>query len=125
MSHIVDTCGWLEFFAQTKNAKNFEKQILDTENLIVPTITLYEVFKKVSLEFDEDKALIAVAHMKVGKVIEINESISIYAAKLSLEKKLPMADALIYATGLMNDAIVYTQDNHFEKLSGVKYFKKS
>jgi toxin FitB len=125
MSHVVDTCGWLEFFAQTKNAKNFEKQILDTENLIVPTIVLYEVFKKVSLEFDEDKALIAVAHMKVGKVIDISESISIYAAKLSLEKKLPMADALIYATALIHDSVVYTQDNHFEKLSGVKYFKKS
>ena len=125
MSHVVDTCGWLEFFAKTKNAKNFEKQILDTENLIVPTIVLYEVFKKVSLEFDEDKALIAVAHMKVGKVIDISESISIYAAKLSLEKKLPMADALIYATALIHDSVVYTQDNHFEKLSGVKYFKKS
>ena len=87
--------------------------------------SLFENPDPQDVEFDEDKALIAVAHMKVGKVIDISESISIYAAKLSLEKKLPMADALIYATALIHDSVVYTQDNHFEKLSGVKYFKKS
>lgn len=124
MTHIVDTCGWLEYFAQTKNARNFEKQILDVDNLLVPTIVIYEIFKKISLEFDEDKALMAIAHMKLGKVVDITEPISIYAAKLSLEKKLPMADALIYATGLIFEAEIYTQDNHFEKLTGVKYFKK-
>ncbi len=125
MSHIVDTCGWLEFFAESKNAKNFEKQILDTENLLVPTIVLYEVFKKICLDYDEDKALVAVAHIKQGKVIEVSENIAIYAAKISTEKKLPMADAIIYATGLMYQATIYTQDNHFEKLNGVKYFNKA
>jgi predicted nucleic acid-binding protein len=122
--NLVDTCGWLEYLAGTGNAKNFEKEILDTKNLIVPTIVIYEVFKKVSLEFNEDTALEVVAELKQGQVIEINETISIYAAKLSIEKKLPMADALIYATGLLNDATVFTQDNHFEGLAGVSYFKK-
>ena len=124
MLRIVDTCGWLEYIADTKNSKNFEQAILDTNNLIVPTIIIYEVFKKICLDYCEDTALEVVAELKQGKVIEINETISIYAAKLSLEKKLPMADALIYATGLLYKATIYTQDNHFENLSGVKYFTK-
>ena len=125
MPHIVDTCGWLEYIADTKHSKNFEKAILDTNNLIVPSIIIYEVFKKICLDYCEDTALEVIAELKQGKVIEINETISIYAAKLSLEKKLPMADALIYATGLLNKATIYTQDNHFENLSGVEYFTKS
>ena len=122
--NLVDTCGWLEYLAGSENAKNFEKEILDTKNLVVPSIVIYEVFKKVTLEFNEDTALEVIAELKQGKVIEINETISIYAAKLSIEKKLPMADALIYATGLLNGATIYTQDNHFEGLAGVSYFKK-
>ena len=122
--NLVDTCGWLEYLADTENAKNFEKEILDTKNLLVPTIVIYEVFKKVTLEFNEDTALEVIAELKQGQVSEINETISIYAAKLSIEKKLPMADALIYATGLLNDATIFTQDNHFEGLAGVSYFKK-
>jgi len=125
MLRIVDTCGWLEYIADTKNSKNFEQAILDTKNLIVPSIIIYEVFKKICLDYCEDTALEVIAELKQGKVIEINETISIYAAKLSLEKKLPMADALIYATGLLYKATIYTQDNHFENLSGVKYFTKS
>ena len=125
MLHIVDTCGWLEYIADTKNCKNFEQAILDTKNLIVPSIIIYEVFKKICLDYCEDIALEVIAELKQGKVIEINETISIYAAKLSLEKKLPMADALIYATGLLYKATIYTQDNHFENLFGVKYFRKS
>ena len=125
MLHIIDTCGWLEYIAETSNAKNFEKAILDTNNLIVPAIVIYEVFKKICLDYNEDTALEVIAELKQGRVIEINETISIYAAKLSIEKKLPMADALIYATGLLFKATIYTQDNHFENLPGVKYFKKN
>jgi PIN domain nuclease of toxin-antitoxin system len=121
----VDTCGWLEFIAESANAKNFEKAILDTENLLVPAIVVYEVFKKVTLEVNEEVALKVMAELKQGKVVEINEAISIYAAKLSLEKKLPMADALIYAIGLMRNATILTQDNHFKGLTGVQYFEKA
>lgn len=122
---LVDTCGWLEFIAESANAKNFEKAILDTENLLVPAIVVYEVFKKVTLEVNEEVALKVMAELKQGKVVEINEAISIYAAKLSLEKKLPMADALIYAIGLMRNATILTQDNHFKGLTGVQYFEKA
>jgi len=122
--NVVDTSGWLEFFAGSVNAKHFEKPINDTERLIVPAIVIYEVFKKICRDFDEDKALIAIAHMKQAKVVNLDESIAIHAAKISLEKKIPMADAIIYATARLYDAIVYTQDDDFEGLPGVRYFGK-
>jgi predicted nucleic acid-binding protein len=122
--NVVDTSGWLEYFAETKNAINYEKVINRTDELIVPTIVIYEVFKKIALAYDENKALIAIAHMKLGKVIDIDETISINAAKVSMEKKIPMADSLIYATAEIYKAIVYTQDEHFSTLPNVKYFKK-
>ena len=72
--NLVDTSGWLEYFAETNNAINYEKVITQTEKLIVPTIIIYEVFKKISHEYDENKALIAIAHMKLGKVINLDET---------------------------------------------------
>jgi len=62
--------------------------------------------------------------MKQAKVVNLDESIAVHAAKISLEKKIPMADAIIYATAMLYDAIVYTQDDDFEGLPGVRYFGK-
>lgn len=122
--NIVDTSGWLEYFAESKNSIHYEKAIAQIDRLIVPTIVLYEVFKKIANEYDEDKALMAIAHMKLAKVVDINETIAIYAAKISIEKKMPMADSIIYATAEMYGATVYTQDEHFSKLANVKHFSK-
>jgi len=122
--NIVDTCGWLEYIADSVNAVNFEKAILNTTELIIPSVVLYEVFKKILNDYNEDKALLITAHMKLGKVIDLDESLAIYAAKISIEKKLPMADSIIYATAERYGAVLYTQDDHFSKLNGVKYFKK-
>jgi predicted nucleic acid-binding protein len=122
--NIVDTSGWLEYIADSANAVNYEKSILNINELIVPTIVLYEVFKKILNDYNEDKALIITAHMKLGKVIELDESLAINAAKISNEKRLPMADSIIYATAERFSATIYTQDEHFAKLNNVKYFKK-
>lgn len=122
--NLVDTCGWLEYIADSVNAANFEKAILNIEELIVPTIVIYEVFKKIVNDYDEDKALMITAHMKLGKVVDFDEATAIYAAKISSEKKLAMADSIIYATAERYGAVVYTQDDHFSKLKNVKYFKK-
>ena len=122
--NLVDTCGWLEYIADSVNAVNFEKAILNIEELIVPTIVIYEVFKKIVNDYDEDKALMITAHMKLGKVVDFDEATAIYAAKISSEKKLAMADSIIYATAERYGAVVYTQDDHFSKLKNVKYFKK-
>jgi toxin FitB len=122
--NVVDTSGWLEYIGETSNADNYEKAISDVEKLIVPSIVIYEVFKKIMTDFDEDKALTVIAYMKLGKVVDIDESIAIYAAKISKENKLPMADSLIYAVTSRCNATLYTQDDHFKGMKNVKYFEK-
>jgi len=123
--NLVDSSGWLEYFVDGKNAKFFVKAIENSEELIVSAINIYEVYKKILLEKDENSALQAVALMQLAKVIDVNSSISILAARLSYELKIPMADSIIYSTARINDATVWTQDGDFKNLDGVKYFKKN
>jgi len=123
--NIVDTSGWLEYFADSPLAGNYAAAIENTEELLVPCIVLYEVFKKISLAYDENKAFQAVAQLKRGTVLVVDEAIALYAGKISIEKKLPMADALIYASAILRHATIFTQDAHFEGLPQVKYFAKS
>ena len=122
--NLVDTSGWLEYFSESENSFNYEKVIAQVDKLIVPSVVIYEVFKKITIEFDENKALIAIAHMKMAKVVDLTETIAIYAAKISIEKKIPMADSIIFATAEIYDATIYTQDQHFSALPNVRYFKK-
>ncbi len=122
--NLVDSSGWLEYFADGTNANFFTPAIEDAENLIVSTINVYEVFKKVLKEKDENSALEAIAIMHHGKIIDINNSIAINAAKISHGFKMPMADSLIYATALQNEATVWTQDEDFKDLDMVRYIKK-
>ncbi|MBD3278471.1 MAG: PIN domain-containing protein [Candidatus Aegiribacteria sp.] len=123
--HLVDTSGWIEYFFDEPNADRFAEAIEDTENLIVSVVNQYEVFKKVLLATDEAKGLRAVAQMKQGQVIPLTEEITLLAAKMSIEHKLPMADSMIYATGLHMHATVWTQDDDFRDLPGVEYVEKS
>ncbi len=122
--NIVDSSGWLEYFAEGSNADFFAPAIEDTANLLVPVICIYEVFKKVLQQKGENQAQIHVGDMKHGKVIEIDESLALSAARLSAELKLPMADSLILATARAHNAILWTQDEHFKDLEGVKYVEK-
>jgi len=122
--NVVDSSLWLEFFADSEAGNNIAEVIEDTENLLVPTIVLYEVFKKLLLETSEDDALFAVAHMKQAKVIDLDEELSLYSAKISLDNKTPMADSIIYATALRNNCILWTQDKHFNGMQSVNYFEK-
>ncbi len=123
--NLVDSSGWLEYFADGKNAEHFAPIINDTKGLIVSTINIYEVYKKVILEKDEDSALQAAAMMQQAKVIEISSSIAVQAAKISYLYKLPMADCLIYITAREHNARVWTQDADFKDLEEVRYFEKS
>jgi predicted nucleic acid-binding protein len=120
--NIVDTSGWLEYFADSPQAKHFAAVIEDIEQLMFHSIVLYEVFNKIALAFDENNAFQVVAHLKQGKVMVVDDAVALYAGKVSIEKKLPMADALIYATAILHHATAYTQDTHFEGLMNVKYF---
>ena len=121
---IVDSCGWLEYFADSINSSNFAPVIENIESLIVPTICLHEVFKVVLRERNESNAIEVVAAMLQGNVIQLSEEISLLSAKLSYELKIPTADSIILATGELHNAIIYTQDAHFKNLSNVKYFDK-
>lgn len=122
--NIVDSSGWLEYFADTKRAKYFAEAIEATDDLIIPAIIFYEVFKKILLERDEAVALQAVAHMRLGKTVELNLELALSAARLSKQHRLPMADSIIFATAQQTNAIVWTQDADFADLPGVNYFRK-
>jgi len=122
--NIVDSSGWLEYFAEGGNAEFFAPAIEDTKNLLVPVICMYEVFKKLLQQSGLNEAQVHVSDMKQGKIVEIDESLALSAAKLSAELKLPMADSLILATARANNATLWTQDEHFKDLDGVKYIEK-
>ena len=122
--NLVDSSGWLEYFADGKNAKHFAPAIENTKKLIVSTINLYEVYKKILLERNEDNAIEAIGLMQQSRIIDVTISISIQAARTSYEFKIPMADSLIYTTGRQNGAVIWTQDYDFEKLEGVRFIKK-
>lgn len=123
--NLVDTSGWLEYFADSAQARHFAPVIENLRDLLVPSVVIYEVFKKVALAYDEGKAFAAIAQLKQGRVVNVDETVALYAGKLSIDHKLPMADAFIYAMALLNKAVVYTQDAHFEGLPSVKYFAKT
>jgi predicted nucleic acid-binding protein len=123
--NIVDASCWLEFFTGSSVGDEVAPIIEDTKNLLVPSITIYEVFKKLFIELDEDKALFAIAHMKQGTVINLDTDGAIYAAKIGKEHKLPMADSIIYAVTQTYDAVLWTQDKHYRDLPSVHYFEKT
>jgi toxin FitB len=123
--NVIDSSGWLEYFTGGRNANFFAPVIEETENVIVPTISIFEVFKRTLVEKNRDDALEAVAMMYDGKIIDLDREIALIAAELSFELKLPMADSIILATARANDAILWTQDEHFKGLAGVKYVKKT
>ena len=122
--NIVDSSGWLAYFADEINAKHFMVPLSSPSTLIVPAITLYEVFKVILRESSENEALQAVVAMQKGEVIHLNTSLAPAAARLSLEHRLPMADSIILATAQEFRATIWTQDADFKDLSKVKYFPK-
>lgn len=122
--NIVDSSGWLEFLSDGPNADDFSVPLSDIDNLIVPSISVFEVFKVVIRERDEDSALLAASLMKQGKVVDLSFEISIQAAKLSQENNLPMADSIILTTAYISGATVWTQDADFKEFENVKYFPK-
>ncbi len=122
--NLVDSCGWLEYFADGPNADFFAKPIEDIENLLVPSLCILEVFKSVLRQRGEDAALQTAALMGQGMIVNLDTSIALSAAKLGLEYKLPLADSIILATAIANDAVVWTQDTDFKDIDGVKYITK-
>jgi toxin FitB len=125
MMNVVDTSGWLEYFAESDNASFFAPAIEDTEHLIVPVICIYEVFKKVLQSQGQATAEVQVADLIKGNVVDLDASLAMSAAMLSAELKLPMADSIILAVAREHHATLWTQDEHFKGLPGVKYVEKN
>jgi predicted nucleic acid-binding protein len=123
MPSIVDSSGWIEYFIDGPNADRFAAAIEDTDDLIVPTITLTEVYRWMLREATESEALAAAAVMKQGKVVPLDDQLSILAAEVSHRHKLPLADGIIYTTAKSHGAELITQDADMEGLPGVTYVR--
>ena len=122
--NLVDSCGRLEYFADSPYADFYSTAIEDTGNLIVPTICILEVFKRVLQQRGEDDAIQAAALMHQGQVVSLDASIALRAAKIGHELKLPLADSVILATAQAYGALVWTQDSDFKDIDGIKYIQK-
>jgi len=122
--NVVDSSGWLEYFADGPNADFFAPAIMDMDHLVVPSVTIFEVFKKLLAQRSETEALLAAAAMQQGRIVDLDAALSLEAARLSLECKLPLADSVILATARSAEAEFWTQDADFEGLPGVKYIAR-
>ena len=123
--NVVDSSAWLEYFADGPNAARFAAAIENQSKLLVPSITLLEVFKRISQQRDDAVALQYVAVMQQGEVVDLDADLALRAAVLGQQHKLPLADSIIYATAQRAKAVVWTQDADFEGLKDVRYWKKA
>jgi len=121
---IIDSSGWLEYFIGGPNSDFFSKAIKNNPEIIIPAIILYEIWKKIAREKGEDTAIELVAQLKRYEIVPLDENLSIYAAKISSEYRLAMADSIIYATAKKYNAILWTQDSDFKDLKNVRYIEK-
>lgn len=122
--NVIDSSAWLSYFADDKNSAVFAEPIEQTALLLVPSITITEVFKNVLRQRGEEAALIVTAHMKQGRIIPLDAELAMNAAKYGVLHKLPLADSIIFATSQKFKATLWTQDTDFEGLSNVRYITK-
>lgn len=122
--NVVDSSGWLEYFAAGANADFFAGAIEATSDLIVPTLSLYEVFKRIVQQRDEQAALQAVAVMQQGRVVDLSATLALSAARLSVLHRIPMADSVMLATTRAWNATLWTENRDFEGITGVEYVEK-
>ncbi|MFH1098004.1 MAG: type II toxin-antitoxin system VapC family toxin [Candidatus Desantisbacteria bacterium] len=123
--NVVDSSGWLEYYADGPNADFFTPAIENISELVVPSISIYEVFKRVLQQRTEEDAIYCMAIMKRGLVVDLTAPIALSAAKISVELKLPMADSIMLATARMYNATLWTQDSDFRNIMGVQYKRKT
>jgi len=123
--NLVVSCGWLEYYADGPNADFYAGAIEDIDNLIVPVICIYEVFRKILQQRGEAPALQAVALMHQGLIVDLSSPLALSAAKIGVELKMPLADSIILATARVHNATVWTQDAHFKDIEGIRYVGKT
>jgi len=123
--NVIDSSAWLSYFADDTNAEIFAKEIENPIDLIIPSITITEVFKRIFQQRGEEPALEAIAQMSQSKIIVLDENLALDATHYGLAYKLPLADSIIYATTRKYQAILWTQDSDFKGLEYVEYFPKN
>lgn len=122
--NVVDSSGWIEYLADAPGADFFAPALENTEELVVPTICLLEVARHVHRESGEGMALQALALMQQARVVDLLPEVIQMAARVGKDHRLPLADSVVYATGRLYGAIVWTQDSDFNGLEGVQYTPK-
>ncbi len=122
--NLVDSSAWLEYFAGGPQSGQFAAAIEDVTRLVVPTIVMLEVTRRVMQQRGEDEALQVAAVLHQGQVVALDSGIALSAAQLGVAHKLPLADSIIYATAKQLDATVWTMDADFAGLAGVRYVPK-
>ncbi|OIQ85608.1 tRNA(fMet)-specific endonuclease VapC [mine drainage metagenome] len=123
--NVVDSSAWLAYFADEPTADFFAGAIEDTEFLVVPVVCLYEVFKVVLREKGEEDALQVLAAMRQGAVVDLDADLAIEAASLGIQEKLAFADSVVFAVAQRYNAVLWTQDAHFEGKRNVQYRAKA
>jgi predicted nucleic acid-binding protein len=122
---VVDSSGWIEYFTEGPNARRYGRYLEKPSDLVTPTIVLYEVYKLIKRERTEEEALLAAAQIQKTRMVPLSESLSLAAADLSLERRLAMADAIVYATAQAEGAELVTGDRDLKGLPGVTYLPKA
>ena len=120
---VIDSSGWIEFFANGPLAETYAG-LLQVEEILTPTVVMYEVYKIIRREFSEDAGLLAVAKLKATQLVDLDESLALSAAEISLEHGLAMAGAIVYATACREGAELVTSDSDLANLPGVTYLPK-
>lgn len=119
--NVVDSSGWIEYLSGGPNASFFRQPIESDEPLVVPSLSLFEVYRHMLRHIGREEALKVVAAMRAGIVVDLDDSLALEAAELSVEAKLALADSIILATAQAHEAELWTQDSDFEGLEGVRY----
>jgi len=122
--NVVDSSGWLEYFADGPNAGFFASSIEAHADLLVPTIALFEVFKRLRQQRGEDEALQAISAMQSGTVVDLDAPLALDAGRLSIEHRLPLADSVVLATARAHEATLWTQDADFKNFADVKFVER-
>jgi predicted nucleic acid-binding protein len=122
---LVDSSGWIEFFTEGPNARRYGRHLEKASDLVTPSIVLYEVYKLIKRERTEEEALLAAAQIQKTRVVPLSDSLALAAADVSLERRLAMADAIVYATAQAEGAELVTGDRDLRGLPGVTYLPKT
>ena len=122
--NMVDSSGWIEFFQAGTNGLVFKPVIELRDQLLVPTIALFEVHKVLSRSLPSDLVDRCLAVMRLGRVLDLTDQRAIAASKVSREHRLALADAAMYSMAQEHRASFWTQDIDYQHLPDVRYFSK-